>query len=132
MDTARPLPVTGLLAAGLTLGLLADGLLRFAGPPGLNFFIWIASVALAALVLHRRAGTALDRERVFRLAIAEAVQAPEVARTLDSVGRETSRAALRHIMSESRDAGLIDGRPADRSSTILGIDCGSRTSASSC
>src|SRR5215813_15421066 len=31
---------------------------------------------------------------VFRLAIAEAVQAPEVARTLDSVGRDTSRAAL--------------------------------------
>jgi AcrR family transcriptional regulator len=29
---------------------------------------------------------------VFRLAIAEAVQAPEVARTLDRIGRETSRA----------------------------------------
>src|SRR5215467_11307499 len=50
---------------------------------------------------------------VFRLAIAEAVQAPEVARTLDSLGRETTRAALRHIMSESRAAGLIDGHPAD-------------------
>src|SRR6185312_13048709 len=34
---------------------------------------------------------------VFRLAIAEAVQAPEVAQTLDSSGRETGRAALRHI-----------------------------------
>src|ERR1700719_2319147 len=31
---------------------------------------------------------------VFRLAIAEVVQAPEVARALDSVGRETGRAAL--------------------------------------
>src|SRR5215831_16844147 len=30
---------------------------------------------------------------VFRLAIAEAVQAPEVAQTLDSLGRETGRAA---------------------------------------
>src|ERR1041385_5125523 len=30
---------------------------------------------------------------VFRLAIAEAAQAPEVARTLNSIGRETSRAA---------------------------------------
>jgi AcrR family transcriptional regulator len=50
---------------------------------------------------------------VFRLAIAEAVQAPQVARTLDSVGRETSREALRRIMSEARRAGLIDGRPAD-------------------
>jgi AcrR family transcriptional regulator len=50
---------------------------------------------------------------VFRLAIAEAVHAPEVARTLDSVGRETSRAALRRVMSEARAAGLIDGRPPD-------------------
>jgi AcrR family transcriptional regulator len=50
---------------------------------------------------------------VFRLAIAEAVQAPEVARTLDSLGRESGRAALRHIMTEARAAGLIDGRPAD-------------------
>jgi AcrR family transcriptional regulator len=50
---------------------------------------------------------------VFRLAIAEAVQAPEVARTLDSVGRETSREALRRVMSEARAAGLIDGRPTD-------------------
>src|SRR5215813_658568 len=32
---------------------------------------------------------------VFRLAIAEAAYAPEVARALDSIGRETSRAALR-------------------------------------
>jgi AcrR family transcriptional regulator len=54
-----------------------------------------------------------DVVAVFRLAIAEALQAPEVARTLDSVGRETSRAALRRVMSEARAAGLIDGRPAD-------------------
>src|SRR5215471_3921489 len=65
-------------------------------------------------------GTQLVREvtdptvvGVFRLAIAEAVQSPEVARTLDTFGRETSRAALRHIMSESRTAGLIDGHPAE-------------------
>jgi hypothetical protein len=50
---------------------------------------------------------------VFRLPIAEAVQAPEVARTLDSLGRGASRAALRHIMSEARAAGLIAGRPTD-------------------
>src|SRR3954470_21772704 len=54
-----------------------------------------------------------DVVAVFRLAIAEAAQAPEVARTLDSLGRETGRTALRHIMSESRRAGLIDGRPAE-------------------
>ena len=58
---------------------------------------------------------------VFRLAIAEAVQAPEVARTLDSLGRETSRTALRHIMSESRAAGLIDGRPADLAEQFAGL-----------
>ena len=58
---------------------------------------------------------------VFRLAIAEAVQAPAVARTLDSLGRETSRAALRHIMSEARTAGLIDGRPADLGEQFAGL-----------
>src|SRR5437879_3348764 len=35
---------------------------------------------------------------VFRLAIAEVVQAPEVARALNSIGREASRAALSEIM----------------------------------
>jgi AcrR family transcriptional regulator len=58
---------------------------------------------------------------VFRLAIAEAVQAPEVARTLESSGRETGRAALRQIMSDSRAAGLIDGRPADLAEQFGGL-----------
>jgi AcrR family transcriptional regulator len=58
---------------------------------------------------------------VFRLAIAEAVQAPQVARTLDSLGRETSRAALRHIMSESRAAGLIDGDPSELAEQFSGL-----------
>jgi AcrR family transcriptional regulator len=62
-----------------------------------------------------------DVVAVFRLAIAEAVQAPEVARTLDSVGRETSRAALRRVMSEARAAGLIDGRPADLAEQFAGL-----------
>jgi AcrR family transcriptional regulator len=73
-------------------------------------------------------GTQLVREvsdphvvAVFRLAIAEAIQAPEVARTLDALGRETSRAALRHIMSESRAAGLVDGRPADLAEQFAGL-----------
>src|SRR5580700_534564 len=51
-------------------------------------------------------GTKLVREvsdptviAVFRLAIAEAAQAPEVARALDSIGREASRAALRTIIA---------------------------------
>lgn len=58
---------------------------------------------------------------VFRLAIAEAVQAPEVARALDSVGRETSRAALRHIMSQACVGGLIGGRPADLADQFAGL-----------
>jgi AcrR family transcriptional regulator len=73
-------------------------------------------------------GTQLVREvsdpavvAVFRLAIAEAVQAPEVARTLDSLGRETSRAALRYIMTQARTARLIDGRPADLAEQFAGL-----------
>jgi hypothetical protein len=62
-----------------------------------------------------------DVVAVFRLAIAEAVQAPEVARTLNSVGREASRAALRQIMSESRAAGLTAGRPADLAEQFAGL-----------
>ena len=50
---------------------------------------------------------------VFRLAIAEVTQAPEVARVLDSIGRETTRAALRKIMSQAQEAGLLEGRPAE-------------------
>ena len=58
---------------------------------------------------------------VFRLAIAEAVQAPEVAQTLDSLGRGTGREALRHIMIEARAAGLIDGNPADLAEQFGGL-----------
>jgi AcrR family transcriptional regulator len=50
---------------------------------------------------------------VFRLAIAEAVHAPEVAQTLDSMGRETIRAALRQIMTRAHSSGLLEGRPAE-------------------
>jgi AcrR family transcriptional regulator len=64
-------------------------------------------------------GTQLVREisdptviAVFRLAIAEAVQAPTVARALDSIGRETSRAALGKIMAEAQASGLLNGHPA--------------------
>lgn len=49
----------------------------------------------------------------FRLAIAEASHAPEVAQTLDSIGRETSRVALRSIMAQAKKSGLLKGRPAE-------------------
>jgi AcrR family transcriptional regulator len=58
---------------------------------------------------------------VFRLAIAEAKQAPEVARALDAQGRETSRAALGHIMTEAHASRLVDGRPADLAEQFAGL-----------
>jgi AcrR family transcriptional regulator len=58
---------------------------------------------------------------VFRLAIAEAVNAPEVAQALDSIGRETSRAALGQIMSRAQASGLLDGRPAELSEQFGGL-----------
>ena len=59
---------------------------------------------------------------VFRLAIAEALHAPEVGQALDSLGRETIRAALRQIMVGARASGLLEGRPvelAERFSALL-------------
>jgi len=58
---------------------------------------------------------------VFRLAIAEAVQAPEVARALNSIGREASRAALRKIMAEAQASGLLTGRPAELAEQFGGL-----------
>ena len=58
---------------------------------------------------------------VFRLAIAEVGQAPEVARSLDSIGRETTRAALRKIMSQALEAGLLEGRPAELAEQFAGL-----------
>jgi AefR-like transcriptional repressor, C-terminal domain len=58
---------------------------------------------------------------VFRLAIAEVLRAPEVARTLDSIGRETTRAALRNIMARARAFGLVAGRPAELAAEFVGL-----------
>src|ERR1700687_2388439 len=73
-------------------------------------------------------GTQLVREitdptviAVFRLAIAEAVHAPEVAQALDSKGRETSRAALREIMARAQASGLLKGRPAELAEQFAGL-----------
>ncbi len=73
-------------------------------------------------------GTNLVREAsdptviaVLRLAIAEAVQAPEVARALDSRAREASRAALRKIMAQAQAAGLLAGRPAELAQQFAGL-----------
>jgi AcrR family transcriptional regulator len=73
-------------------------------------------------------GTKLVREvsdptviAVFRLAIAEAVLAPEVARTLNSIGREASRTALRKIMAGAQASGLLTGRPAELAEQFAGL-----------
>ena len=73
-------------------------------------------------------GTQLVREitdptviAVFRLAIAEAVHAPEVAQALDSIGREASRAALRQIMAWAEGSGLLIGRPAELAEQFGGL-----------
>jgi AcrR family transcriptional regulator len=58
---------------------------------------------------------------VYRLAIAEAVQAPEVARALNSIGREKSRGALRKIMAQAQASGLLAGRPAELAQQFAGL-----------
>jgi AcrR family transcriptional regulator len=58
---------------------------------------------------------------VFRLAIAEAVPAPEVARALNSIGREASRAALRKVMARARAAGLLTGGPGELAEQFAGL-----------
>jgi AcrR family transcriptional regulator len=108
----------------MLLAAIADRAKRFKAPidmPPLRDRATLAQVLTAF-------GTRFVREvsdphviAVFRLAIAEAVQAPEVAQTLDSSGRETGRAALRHIMTQARAAGLIDGSPADLAEQFAGL-----------
>ena len=73
-------------------------------------------------------GTKLVREvsdptviGVFRLAIAEANQAPEVAQALDSIGREASRAALGKIIAQAQESGLLTGSPAELAEQFNGL-----------
>ena len=47
---------------------------------------------------------------VFRLAIGEAVHAPEVARILRSIGIETARGTLREFMTRALESMLLQGR----------------------
>ncbi len=73
-------------------------------------------------------GTQLIREvshptvvAAFRLAIAEAVHAPEVARALDSIGRDTVRTALCKIMADAAACGLLEGRPIELAEQFGGL-----------
>lgn len=58
---------------------------------------------------------------VFRLAIAEAIRTPEVAQALDSKAGETSRAALREVMTRARSSGLVSGRPTEMAERFAGL-----------
>jgi len=58
---------------------------------------------------------------VFRLAISEVTHAPEVARALDSIARERSRASLRKIMSGAQASGLLTGRPGELAEQFAGL-----------
>jgi AcrR family transcriptional regulator len=58
---------------------------------------------------------------VFRLGIAEALNAPEVAQALDSIGREASRAALRKIMTAAEKLHLLKGDPAELAEQFGGL-----------
>ncbi|MGE0578247.1 TetR/AcrR family transcriptional regulator [Reyranella sp.] len=58
---------------------------------------------------------------VFRLAIAEATRAPEVARAVDSIGGEAIRTALRSILSQARSSRLLDGEPAQMAEHFTGL-----------
>jgi AcrR family transcriptional regulator len=64
-------------------------------------------VSILKTVCHPNALT------VFRLAIAESDRAPEVARTLDSSGREANQKALSELIRNAQSLGLIGaGDPA--------------------
>jgi AcrR family transcriptional regulator len=63
---------------------------------------------------------------VFRLAIAEAVRAPEVAKMLNDVGIETSRGALRELMQRARSAGLLAGEAEILADHFAGLLWGNR------
>jgi len=63
---------------------------------------------------------------VFRIAIGEAVRAPEVAQTLVDVAIAASREALREIMRRAIDAHLIGGGAPEMAEHFFGLLWGSR------
>jgi AcrR family transcriptional regulator len=63
---------------------------------------------------------------VFRLAIAEAVRAPEVAQALNDAGIAASRMPLREIVTAARAGGLVSGEPAEMTEHFFGLLWGSQ------
>ena len=79
----------------------------------------------AALILfgatQLREITHPDVVGVFRLAIAEAGRAPEVAQTLDGAGRDAVRTTLRELMQKALAAGLVEGPVPDMSGEFAAL-----------
>jgi AcrR family transcriptional regulator len=59
---------------------------------------------------------------VFRLAISEATRSPEVARTLETAGRQATRSVLEGVLAQAQRAGLIEkGNVAEMGGEFLGL-----------
>jgi AcrR family transcriptional regulator len=78
-----------------------------------------ALVAFGTRLLHETSEPAVVA--MFRLAIAEATRAPEVAGVLNDLGLEAGRAALHDIMNRACSAGLLAGNPAEMAALFAGI-----------
>jgi AcrR family transcriptional regulator len=58
---------------------------------------------------------------VFRLAIAEAERAPEIARALDSAGRAAARSQVAAVLAKAQARGLLGGDPAEMATQFLAL-----------
>jgi AcrR family transcriptional regulator len=58
---------------------------------------------------------------VYRIAIAEAERVPQIARILDSVGREAGRAGLRGILKQARSLGFLNGDLEEMAEQFLAL-----------
>jgi hypothetical protein len=57
------------LGAGALLGVVGNVLVRSGGAPGLNLLIWAIALAVATVVVHRRAGGVLSSEARIMIAV---------------------------------------------------------------
>jgi len=83
-----------------------------------------ALVAFGAQLLREVSDPAVVA--VFRLAIAEAIHAPEVAQTLSDVAMAASREAMREIMRRAIEAHLLGGGAPEMAEQFFGLLWGSR------
>ena len=58
---------------------------------------------------------------VFRLAIAEAERAPEIAQALDSIGRAAARRELAELLEKAKACGLVGGDSAEMTAQFLAL-----------